>query len=201
MKSKLKALPWRSIVPHDGVAKWCGIIRWPVPACFSISALRRYARHPCRNRAGRKIREHQLHRMMNHVADHDAPSAVQFRFTTTCPGEWPSQARTRCRGPIRNRPRPARPSARMIGSTLSSNAMAWMLLGLPSPWRRGIPIVVLALGHDVLGVGEGRHPRPSTSRVFQPTWSQCRCVHMTCVTSSGLTPSAASPPSQSAGRS
>src|SRR5258708_3789056 len=33
--------------------------------------------------------------------------------------------------------------------------------------------------------------RPLSSRVFQPTWSTCRCVHITMSISSGLTPTAA----------
>ena len=44
-----------------------------------------------------------------------------------------------------------------------------------------------------LALGKVGTHRPSTSRVFQPTWSQCRCVHMTCVTVLGLDAEAGEP--------
>ena len=59
------------------------------------------------------------------------------------------------------------------------------------------PFLLLALPelefrahHDVLRLGEGRHPLPPTRRVFQPTWSTCRCVQRTKSTCSGVTPAA-----------
>ena len=42
-----------------------------------------------------------------------------------------------------------------------------------------------------LALGKVGTHLPSTSRVFQPTWSMCRCVQITSVTSSGWTPASA----------
>ncbi len=45
-------------------------------------------------------------------------------------------------------------------------------------------------GKTYLAFGNVGTQRPFTMRVFQPTWSTCRCVHSTRSTCSGVTPAA-----------
>src|SRR5215472_7104084 len=55
-----------------------------------------------------------------------------------------------------------------------------------------VPIFIFFFGEEIFGIGKGRDPTAVSSRVFQPTWSPCRCVHMTMSMSSMVTPAALS---------
>ena len=78
---------------------------------------------------------------------------------------------------------------RLSGLEDRQNAVGDVVAGPLQRCRSGrAPIIPFLLCNQVARIGKGRHQRPFSSRVFQPTWSTCRCVHKTTSMSSGATP-------------
>src|SRR5262252_10799530 len=74
----------------------------------------------------------------------------------------------------------------MIGNTLSLIGSSGVSRWTPSQYSYSF------LEERYLALGKVGTQRPFSSRVFQPTWSPCRCVHMTMSMSSMVTPAALS---------